>query len=92
MSVLVWRHGTTQAAAIEAIQAALESSGHANRVTWKGNRAEARYGPFASVSHVVGQVNDEAVVLERCGGIASGTVLGRCRVMLEQLFPGGEQK
>jgi hypothetical protein len=34
---------------------------------------------------------DDAVVLEKCGGVAGGAVLRPCRELLERLFPGGEQ-
>jgi hypothetical protein len=45
----------------------------------------------ASVVHAKGEVTPEAVVLEKCGGLVGGTVLQRCRELLERLFPGGEQ-
>jgi hypothetical protein len=89
MAVLVWKHGTTKAEAVAAIQAALNESGHGGSVTWDGARAEARYGPFASVVHAKGEVTDDAVVLEKCGGLAGGAVLSRCEELLRRLFPGG---
>ncbi len=90
MSVLTWRHGTTKPAAITAVRAAVQEAGYAPHVTWTDGHAEARYGPFASVVHVLGEVTDDAVVLERCGGLAGGAVLQRCRALVEKLFPGGE--
>ena len=91
MSVLVWHHGTTKSAAVEAIRSAVKEAGHAKHVAWKDGRAEARFGPFATVVHVVGEVTGESVVLEKCGGLAGAAVLARCRALLEQLFPGGER-
>ena len=91
MAVLVWKHGKTNAKAIAAIKAALKESGYAGSVTWSGSSVEARYGPFASVVHVMGEVTDDAVVLDKCGGLAGRTVLSRCRELLARLFPSGEE-
>jgi hypothetical protein len=91
MAVLTWKHGTSKAEAVAAIRAALAESGHGGSVEWDGARAEARSGPFGSVVRARGEVTDEAVVVERCGGLAGGAVLGRCREWLARLFPGGEQ-
>jgi hypothetical protein len=91
MAVLVWKHGKSKAEALGALQAALKDSGYGGSVAWDGPRAEARYGPFASVLHAVGEVTDDAVVLEKCGGLAGGAVLKQCQELLRRLFPGGEQ-
>jgi hypothetical protein len=91
MAVLTWKHGKSKEDAVAAIKAALDTSGYGSSVTWDGAKAEARYGPFASVVHATGEVTDDAVVLEKCGGVAGATVLRRCRELLERLFPGGEQ-
>jgi hypothetical protein len=88
-AVLTWKHGKSQAEAVADVGAAIEQSGYGGYVAWEGARAEARYGPFASVLHVKGEVTGDAVVLEKCGGPAGGVVLGKCRQMLERLFPGG---
>ena len=91
MAVLIWKHGKSKAGAVDAVRAAIKKAGHDGSVTWDGTRLEARYGPFASVVHVKGEVTDDALVLEKCGGLAGGRVLSRCRELLERLFPGGEQ-
>ncbi len=91
MAVLTWKHGRPRDEAIAEIKAALKESGHDGSVTWDGAKAEARYGPFASVVHAKGEVTADAVVLEKCGGLAGGAVLRRCRELLERLFPGGDQ-
>lgn len=90
MAALTWKHGTSQSAALEAIQGALKESGYDSSVKWDGAKAEARYGPFASVVHAKGEVTEDAIVLEKCGGLVGATALNRCRQMLERLFPGGE--
>jgi hypothetical protein len=91
MPVLTWKHGRSRDEAIATIRAALKNSGYDGSVTWDGAKAEARYGPFASIVHAKGEVTADAVVLEKCGGLAGGPVLQRCRELLERLFPGGEQ-
>jgi hypothetical protein len=91
IAVLVWKHGTTKALAAEAIRNALREAGRGGSVTWSGDRATSRYGPFGSVVNAAGEVTDGEVVLEKCGGLAGGAVLRACREMLERLFPGGEQ-
>ncbi len=89
MSVLTWNHGRAKDEAVAALKAALKEAGHDGSVAWSGNKAEARYGLFASVLHAKGEVTDDAVVIEKCGGLAGGPVLTRCRELLERLFPGG---
>jgi hypothetical protein len=89
IAVLTWRHGRSKADAVAAIKAALRDAGHDDSVSWSDTAAEARYGPFASVVHVRGEVTDEAVVIEECGGLLGGTVLERLREMLARLFPAG---
>jgi hypothetical protein len=91
MAVLTWSHGRSKDDALAAIKAALKDTGHEGSVTWSGTSAEARYGPFASVVHVKGVVTDDVVLIEKCGGLAGGPVLTRCRELLARLFPGGEQ-
>jgi len=87
---LVWKHGRSKAEALAAVQSALASSGRASAVKWDGAKLEARYGPFGSVVHARGEVTDDAIVLEKCGGLAGGVVLARCRELLARLFPEGE--
>jgi hypothetical protein len=91
MAVLTWKHGRSKDEALGAVKAALKESGYDGSVTGDGARAEARYGPFASVVHAQGEVIDDAVVLVKCGGLAGGPVLSRCRELLARLFPGGER-
>lgn len=89
MAVLVWRHGRSKDEALAALRAELTASGYGDPVKWDGARAEARYGPFATGLHARGEVTDEAVVLEKCGGLLGGLVLARCRELLARLFPDG---
>jgi hypothetical protein len=90
MAVLTWMHGRSKEDAVVAIKAALTAAGYDGWVTWIGAAAEAGYGPFASIVHVVGEVTDEAVVIEVCSGLAGRVVFGRLREMLAQLFPASE--
>ena len=91
MSVLTWKHGRSKDEAIAMIKAALTDSGYDEAVTWNGHKAEARFGPFAAILYVMGEVTIDAVVLEQCSGLAGAVVLTRCRELLVQIFPGGEQ-
>lgn len=88
MAALVWKHGRSRNEALAALQSALAESSHGGIAKWDGARVEARYGPFATGLHVRGEVTDEAVVLEKCGGLLGGLVLARCRELLAWLFPG----
>jgi hypothetical protein len=73
------------------VKAALKESGREEAVAWNGAKAEARYGPFASIVNAKGEITDDVITLEKCGGVAGSLVLGKCRELLERLFPGGEQ-
>jgi len=72
MSVLTWKHGRSKDEAIAIIEAALKDSGHDANVTWSGPKLEARFGPFAAILHVTGEVTADALVLEQCSGLAGG--------------------
>jgi hypothetical protein len=91
MAVLIWKHGSAKAEALGAIQAGLKESGYDRSVTWDEAKAEARYGPFASILHAKGEVTEDAVVLEKCDGLVGAAVLSQCQELLRRLFPGGEQ-
>jgi len=90
MAVLVWKHGTTVAAARDTIQRELVTIGHDNKVKWSANEASVSVG-WGVVLSAKGKITDETVVLEKCGGAVGGVVLNRCCEMLDRLFPGGEQ-
>jgi hypothetical protein len=92
MPVLIRKHGTTKDAAIARIQAAIRDAGYDRAVTWTGDHAEVRYGPFASLVHGKGLVTAESVILESCRGLASGPVLRVCRTVMNELFPDGERR
>jgi hypothetical protein len=89
-AVLRWEHGVSKTDAVAAIRAADKDAGYDGSVKWTGEAFEARSGPFASVVHVKGVVWDEQVVIEKCGGLAGGRVLTKCRELLGGRFPGGE--
>ena len=90
MAVLVWKHGTTADAAREAIRAELDRLGHGRKVKWTGDEAWASVGWGIELS-AEGQVTDEVLVPEKCGGAVGGLVLAKCKELLARLFPGGEQ-
>jgi hypothetical protein len=89
MAALVWKHGTTKDAAKQAVVEELQQLGVADKIKWSGDRATASIG-LGMILSASGEVTDDAVVLEKAGGAAGGTVVQRCRELLERLFPGGE--
>jgi hypothetical protein len=92
MAVLTWQHGTSQGKAIAAIVKAVKKLGYEGYVTWKDGTVEASAGPFATLVNARGEVTDDRVILAKAGGLLGGKVLTRCREILEDVFPGGEQR
>jgi hypothetical protein len=91
MAVLIWMHRKTKAEALAEVKAAIEESSYGGSVEWDGDKAAVRVGPLASILHVQGEVNDDAVIIDRCSGALGGLVLNRIHEILERLFPGGDQ-
>jgi hypothetical protein len=89
-ALMAWKHGTTAAAAREAIQAELCKLGYDGKVSWKGYEAAASVG-WGIVHSASGKITDEAIVVNECGGALGGIVLDNCREMLVRLFPNGGQ-
>jgi len=89
MAVLVWKHGTTKAAARQAVMEELQQLGVADKVKWSGDRGSASIG-LGVILNASGEITDDAVVLEKSGGAVGPMVVQRCRELLERLFPGGE--
>lgn len=91
MAELTWKTGKPSAEAKELIQAQLVKTGYGDQVTWDGNAFSASVG-MGYMLDISGVVNDQEVVLEKCGGMTGGMVLGKLKKMFEYLFPGGEPK
>ena len=90
-AVLIWKHGTTKAAAIDTLKNELRMLGYAKYVKWDGGEARVRVTRFFfRIIDARGSVTDDMIVIERCRGMASGEVLSRCREILRKIFPGGE--
>lgn len=90
-AVLIWKHGTTKAAAIDTLKNELRRLGYGNYVKWDGGEARARVTRFFfRIVDARGRVTDDMIVIERCRGMASGEVLKRCRELFQKTFPGGE--
>lgn len=90
MTVLVWKHGTTRAAAKKAVSAELAKLGYEGKVRWKGDSVTASIG-LGLILSARGRVTDEAVVIDHCGGALGDQVLDGCRDMLRRAFPGGQR-
>ena len=89
MAEMTWRTGKSASEAKELIQAQLVKTGYGEQVTWDGNAFSASVG-MGYMLDLSGVVNDQEVVLEKCGGMTGGMVLGKLKKMVEHLFPGGE--
>jgi hypothetical protein len=86
MSVLVRRHGTTATNARDVIQAEIRQMGYDSYVIWQGNEATASAG-MGLLLNLRGHITEESVIIDKCGGGIGNLVLGKCREMLERLFP-----
>jgi hypothetical protein len=90
MAVLRWQTGKPASEARELIQKQLEKTGYGDQVTWDGNAFTASIG-MGFMLDIAGTVNDQEVILEKCGGMSGDMALGKLKKMFEYLFPGGEQ-
>lgn len=90
MAVLLWRTGKPASEAQTMIQQQLEKTGYGDQVTWDGNAFTASIG-MGFMLDIAGTVNDQEVVLEKCGGMSGDMALSKLKKMFEYLFPGGEQ-
>lgn len=89
MAAINWKHGKTQDEARAIIQAELDELGYAGKVSWKGNELVASVG-FGTVLDLKGRVTEDAIVLDKCGGLAGGAVLAQCTEILARRFPAAE--
>ncbi|HMO35589.1 MAG TPA: hypothetical protein PKA06_06065 [Gemmatales bacterium] len=90
MAVLRWKTGKPADEARELIQKQLEKTGYGDQVNWEGSDFKASVA-MGFMLDVAGSVNDQEVVLEKCGGMSGDMALGKLKKMFEYLFPGGEQ-
>lgn len=89
MAELKWRTGKPADEVKEMLQAQLVKTGYGDQVSWNGYAFSASAG-MGFMLDVAGLVNDQEIVIEKCGGMSGGMVLGKLKKMFEYLFPGGE--
>ena len=89
MSVLVWKHGTNLADARQRILLRLRGSGYDNKVTWKGDDFYSSIG-WGTVLDIAGRIDDEAVTIDKSGGLIGDLVLKKSEVTLRDIFPRGQ--
>lgn len=89
MPELKWKTGKPAGEARDMIQAQLVKTGYGDQVAWEGNSFTASVG-MGFMLDIAGTVNDQEVVIEKCGGVSGGMALGKLKKMFEYLFPGGE--
>ncbi len=91
--VLSWKHGTSKSAALELLKTELQLTGYARYVRWNGFEITSKVTRlFFKIIDARGRITDDAVIIDRCRGMASKTVLKRCEETLRRLFPGGGYK
>ncbi|MFZ4765767.1 MAG: hypothetical protein ACOYMN_12510 [Roseimicrobium sp.] len=88
MSILNWKHRTTADEARDTLRTEFERLGYGDKVQWTGHELEASVPMFLEVK---GRITDDAVVLDKCAGMASSAFLGKCRDMLAKIFPEGAE-
>lgn len=86
--VLTWYHGTTRAAAKNAVVDELTNLGYAKEVRWRNYTGSVSVALGLALS-VKGYIDDEMVVIEKCSGTHSERALNEARAILTRLFPGG---
>ena len=84
MSMLNWRHQTTADEARDTLRGEFERLGYGDKVRWSGHELEASVPMFLEVK---GRVTGDAIVIDKCAGMASAAFLGKCRDLLAKLFP-----
>lgn len=89
MAELKWKTDKSAPETREMIQAQLVKTGYGDQVTWDGNNFSASVG-MGFMLDIAGTVNDQEVVIDKCGGMSGGMALGKLKKMFEYLFPGGE--
>jgi len=89
MAVLMWKHGLSVDAVRQMFQQRLEEAGVNNSVVWAGNTFSATVG-WGTILALVGEIQEEVIVVKKCSGGLSGVVLAKVRQAFEQMFPGGE--
>ncbi len=82
MAVLRWQTGKPASEARELIQKQLEKTGYGDQVTWDGNAFTASIG-MGFMLDIAGTVNDQEVILEKCGGMSGDMALGKLKKRFE---------
>ena len=90
MNILAWKHGETPDDVRRLMRERLQAAGISDKVTWDGNRFTSSVG-WGTILNLVGRIEPEAIVLEKCSGAIGGVVLSKCREAFREMFPGGEE-
>lgn len=89
MAELRWKHGKSASEMTELVKNHLAKSGNGDNVTWKGNLFSASVG-LGMALNIKGQITDDEIVIDKCGGVGGSIALGKIRETLQNKFPGGE--
>ena len=90
MYILIWKHGKTLEEVRRLMLERLSDRGISDKVGWKVNRFTSTVG-WGAILDLVGEIQSQTVVLEKCSGAIGGVVLGKCREAFREMFPDGEE-
>jgi len=90
MSILTWKHGETPDDVRRLMRERLQAAGISDKVAWDGNRFTSSVG-WGAILNLVGRIEPEIIVLEKCSGAIGGVVLAKCREAFREMFPRGEE-
>ena len=90
MAVLTWKHGMTRNEVRKLIQERIEAAGVSEKVKWNANTFTASVA-WGAVLNLVGEINEDTIVLQKSSGAIGSVVLAKSREAFEKLFPDGEE-
>lgn len=89
MEALRWKHGKSASEMTDLVKQHLAESGNLDKVKWSGDSFSASVGMGIAL-RIKGEITDDEIVIEKCGGVGGAIALGKIRVTLQRFFPAGE--
>lgn len=88
MNILVWNHGSTPNNVRRLMVDRLLAAGISDKVAWNGDQFKSSIG-WGTILNLVGRIEPDVIVLEKCSGAIGGVVLAKCREAFQEMFPAG---
>ena len=88
MEALHWKHGKSASEMTDLVKGHLAEAGNLDKVKWSGHSFSASVGMGIALN-IKGQITDDEIVIEKCGGVGGAVALGKIRATLQKAFPGG---